>query len=264
VIFNERQKVKKRKVLIKRLYQIERISLSFIIIFIGLMLLYSVYSIVIFGNMFCIKNVKVEGDLKHFGKNEIVAATNLKQGDNIFLVSVKKIHDELVSNPWIKTVAVRRSLPDTICIYIKEHNPEALVVDNGFFYVDDKATIFKMLEVGEHDSLPMLTGVHVDSNRSFSSEDKHKVEQMLKIIRLFRSSKLGSKFNIAEIHYDKVYGYSFLTQYQNMQIFIGQTAFAAKFKFVDDMLNDILRRGMQITYMMLPEADRVIVKYRAT
>lgn len=245
----------------KRLRQFERILISVAVILAGLAGIYGIYRMIVFGDAFAIERIIVKGDWKYLSADRIASLSGIKKDDNLFWISVDEVHRRLRADPWVRTTAVQRKIPNAVWIYAAEHKPVAIVASKGLYYIDDLGEIFKAIGPGEDRSFPVLTGLSVGNNFSLSPEDGERTLNMLHIIDVFGKSEFGKKQDIAEVHYDDSYGYSMITKDGPMQIFLGHAAFDEKIAQIGRMISAVSERGGRITYMMASEPGRLIVKY---
>jgi cell division protein FtsQ len=81
-----------------------------------------------------------------------------------FKVDLKKIHEDLLSFPWVKNVKIARRWPNTLLITIEEHEPmavwnqESLIDKEGEVFTPEKVTKFSDLPqfMGSSEALPMM------------------------------------------------------------------------------------------------------------
>jgi cell division protein FtsQ len=73
-----------------------------------------------------VKNITVAGAERVTGE-EIVSASGIIQGQNIFSFSKDEVLSRLKANPWLESAEVNRELPGTIEITVKERDAIALV-----------------------------------------------------------------------------------------------------------------------------------------
>lgn len=70
---------------------------------------------------FRVDNIEVRGSLMQYTKQEIVKASGITEGMNLFRFSAKDREKEIWSKlPYIETVEIRRSLPGTVIIEVTE------------------------------------------------------------------------------------------------------------------------------------------------
>ena len=96
-------------------------------------------------NLFPIKEVYIDGDLKYLDQEQLKQdiANYTKKG--FFQIDLKKISQLLQDDRWVSEVSVRRIWPSSVLVKIKERTPKAKLNKNSFF--DEKGNIFKPLYI---------------------------------------------------------------------------------------------------------------------
>lgn len=102
---------------------------------------------------FPIKQVSIQGRLKHADGRELQAVAHQYMSGNIFRADVNGAQDAFQRLPWIDSASVRRRLPDTVDIILTERIPIARWKGSGL--VDNKGNVF---QGKTQDSLPMFEG----------------------------------------------------------------------------------------------------------
>lgn len=261
-VFLKRQDVRRRRQWGRRLKQVERVLLSMLVVVVGLAALYGLYRLVFMGFAFGVKRIEVEGNWRMLEAAEIAKLSGVEAGDNLFWISVEEIHDRLDDEPWIKEVAVRRRLPGTLCIYVEEYDPAAIVASNDFYFVDGDGKLIKRVGLGERKDLPVISGLAVSSEGKMGDGDRKRLLDMLALLKAFDASLFGRNEGAAEINYDEVKGYSIVTRQNPMQIVIGKEDVVARIMQINRMMKAITADRPPIRYMMANENGRVIVRYR--
>ncbi len=86
-------------------------------------------------------DIRTDGTLK---PQDVRKLCNLNAGGNLFAVSLGKIHDELMMLPGVRTVEIRRQLPDTLIVRVGERSPVALLVtDKASLPVDREGFVLE-------------------------------------------------------------------------------------------------------------------------
>jgi cell division protein FtsQ len=149
---------------------------------------------------FDIKEILVKNNVK-VGKDDIIKLSYINIGENIFYVSFYKGEKSILSNPYIKTVKLRRKLPSSIEISVTERN-EAVYFQNGSsFYVLDETGVF--LRKGS--TAPNLFKIQgLDNKVSFennkvSFKDTRYSEEIEKFCILNSSNSSKYKFKAVDI-----------------------------------------------------------------
>ncbi len=75
-----------------------------------------------------LQKVKIDG-FKVLTPSYIVEISGLKAGTNLLLINTKKIKENLLSDPWIKSAIIKKRFPHGLYIYIEERIPFCIVTD---------------------------------------------------------------------------------------------------------------------------------------
>lgn len=112
---------------------------------------------------FSIQKIEVAGQ-KHLSATEIISGSGLHTGVNIFQVNLDQAEKRLLANPWIESVAIRRKLPQTIQIAVKERQPSAiLLTDQRWLVLDRNGVCIDSVNSLRLYNLPIITGIKPDS-----------------------------------------------------------------------------------------------------
>jgi hypothetical protein len=110
---------------------------------------------------FAITEIAVHG-AHHVDPDALRARLPIRLGDNAFadLAAAARAAGE---DPWIAAVDVRRMLPHTIVVELREHAAAAIAAlgEDDLYLVDAAGRPFKRvaIETGEADGLPIVTGI---------------------------------------------------------------------------------------------------------
>lgn len=263
--FLERQEVRRDVAWGKVIRRVERISLSIMIVLAGLAALYGLYLLVFMGPYFGVKDIVVSGHWKRLDAAKLIEISEVKQGENLFLLNVGDVHEKLMMHPWVREATVRRHLPHTLRVFVEEHEPCALFVEpDGMYYVDEEGILFKRADVGEELDYPLITGI-VDKEEPLGTAEEKKRRLMVRaldIIEQFRDTAWGKRYGVAEVHYDAVRGFSVITQRKPLEVLLGQGDPMKRIRRLDFLASTISEGSRPVQYILADEAGRVIVKYR--
>lgn len=95
-------------------------------------------------SLFRVNTIIVQGPAAKDYTAEIIAAAGLEKGASIFLVSEEKVASSVQQQlPFLKEIAVNRTLPDEVTIHVAERLLTAYVEsDGGYWIVDGDAHVF--------------------------------------------------------------------------------------------------------------------------
>lgn len=107
-------------------------------------------------NYFALQNVVVSG-CSRLSEEHIRELAGLTPGTNVLALSMDRMRSELSHEPWVDAVTVRRVLPGTITVDVKEKTPSYLVQYQGtLYYADEAGRIIDKVEPGQFVSLPQI------------------------------------------------------------------------------------------------------------
>ncbi|MCF2857446.1 cell division protein FtsQ/DivIB [Pseudoalteromonas sp. SMS1] len=87
-----------------------------------------------------IKTLTVLGEPYYTSERDIISAISKAELSSFFKLDVKAVQASVKSLPWVASVSVRKHWPDTIQIYVTEHNPvafwnsDSLLNESGFIF----------------------------------------------------------------------------------------------------------------------------------
>jgi len=103
-----------------------------------------------------IRQVKVEGEIRHVKNTEIEQAIAPLVTTGFFTLRVDRIRQTLLLMPWIKEVTVRRIWPDTLVLKVEEQTPVARWGDQAL--VNEDSELFFPNSASIPTNLPLLFG----------------------------------------------------------------------------------------------------------
>ena len=118
----------------------------------------------IFSSNFCsIEEVIIRGN-DYLSEDEIFSKSQIKLGENIFKLDLKKSIYSLEQEPQIKEVEIKRVLPNKIIISLKERKAVAIVRIGEEYFSSTKEGIvlFKIDRSEEGFILPLVLGLEID------------------------------------------------------------------------------------------------------
>ena len=67
---------------------------------------------------------------------EIITASGIQQGDNLFLLNKYEIYESILEKlPYVSSVNISRKLPDTLLIEVTDSNQGGVIEDHGTYWV---------------------------------------------------------------------------------------------------------------------------------
>jgi len=165
--------------------------------------------------------VQTDGTLQ---RDQILKATGLREGENIFRVNLAHVQDCLQQLPQVDEVQVVRKMPGEIDIRVVERKPIAWItsdkqISDPFasevaFLVDARGVLMREKKLlPEYLGLPLITGCTSESLEAGKVVESVEAKAALELLRLSTRSFMQTRFQIREIDVSK--GYCLLVSDKN-------------------------------------------------
>lgn len=128
------------------------VLLSFLLILIALV----VGSVVFFR----VGSIEVNGN-DRYSAQEIIDATQVQQGDNLFRLNTTKISQALISElPYIRSASVGWDLPDGLIVTVTECQAVACIqTETGWFLIDSRGKLLEQGSPSLKQKYPQVSGI---------------------------------------------------------------------------------------------------------
>ena len=94
-------------------------------------------------------------------ENYIIAASNIRIGDNIFRTGLDSIISDVTAIPYVREANARRVFPNRIRIWVRENEPKAnIAIEDLFVAIDERGNVLEFLQ--EPYRIPTIRGLNVD------------------------------------------------------------------------------------------------------
>ena len=232
---------------------------------------------------FAIDRIDVKG-LSRMERPELLDASGIDIGVNVFARSPADVKARLLKHPWIAQASVSRRLPGSFALEVREREPIALLVvepcsdanlrsetdtgcDDGssLYLLSDDGKLFKRFDAKDPVDLPVITGV--DRERFGSDPEFHKtiLLEVAQLVHDYRSQGLWQKLPISEIHVEPSDGFSLYVGEELTLVRLGAAPFAQKLPKMKKVFARLEREHATAEYVYLDNEerpDRVTVRLR--
>ena len=216
---------------------------AFFIIFILLIIFITKFTISL--PPFTLQEIQIEG-LERLSRDEVLKWINLPTHISIFKLNLKEIAKRIESKSSVKKVSIRRILPSTIYILVKERTPYAyLLKQGGIWEVDEEGVILN--KVKERGNLPLIKGP--------LCLDKSKLGKALKAIKL--TKRVG--LNPIEVGIEKGEEGIVIYLKEKVKIYLGRADHLEYLYYVPDVLLDAQKRKEKIEKIDLRFKGQLVV-----
>lgn len=174
---------------------------------------------------FNIDNINVIGNSTLETQN-ILNLANIQEGENILSFSKRKVISNIMENPYVEQVKIKRKFPNTIDITVKERK-KAFNIQNEseYIYIDNKGYILEISN--EKSENPILKGITIneetlkEGNR-LMQEDLDKLEEVWKIFDVLSNNDLVSL--VTQIDVNNVNDCILIMETEGKTIHLGDTS----------------------------------------
>jgi len=199
-------------------------------------------------------------ELKRLTREEVVGLAGVKSGDAMLSLRLRRIGEQLVKNPWVEKVRVRRHFPNILAIEVTERDPVAVVNMGYLYYLDKNGEIFKPLNEGDRLDYPVLTGISEEDLGKDQAGSREMLKRTCQLIALLATGTVFRLEDVSEIHFDKGYGFTLFIAQGGVPVKLGNSAFDEKLARLARIYKDLQPQMPLLVYIDLDYSDRIIVK----
>ena len=165
---------RQRKVLLARIARVARLLAAAVAVAAGI---YHGAHAVAQAHTLQVQDIQVRGN-QHLAKGEVLAILEGLRGEHILATDLDEWRQRLLGSPWIAYAALRRLLPSTVEVVIRERHPLALArLGSNLYLIDDEGLVideygpnYAQLDLPIVDGLtsgPPTSGPTIDPTRAY-------------------------------------------------------------------------------------------------
>ena len=168
----------------------------------------AVLCIFVYTPFFTLKEIKLEG-AKYLTQEDILRVGNIYMGEPLFQLETNVVQSRLAKDLRIEEVSVRRHLPHTLEIKIKERRPLATIqCDYGYLDLDHNGVVLDSYKTLKTMQIPMITGAAVRDLYIGDTIDDEIVKKILGFLQMLNEETLNRLSEIAIVEKDYIVMYS--------------------------------------------------------
>jgi cell division protein FtsQ len=221
-----------------------------------IIVLFSIITIVLFvcinqlKSLFPIRNIIFYGN-KNLTEDELKLLTGIRKNESLITVSEKKVCEKLLKSPWIRSVSVRKELPDTLAIVVEEVTPFALLeMNNRLFIINEKGDLLEELKDDPIPFLPVIRANPYNRDENFS--------EALNLAKSMNDLGFSSERNQIEIIVSRPQELTAVID--GTIVKVGSGDYKKKLERLLELENEIKRRNIPVDFIDLRFENRVVVK----
>lgn len=173
---------------------------SVIIPLIIILLFFLCIYVFLFSGKFYVKETRFLGQID-FDEKEIIRISEIDLKKNIYLVDIKKAKENILKNPYIEDVVIKRKFPETLVFSVRQRIESATVpFSGGYAVIDGKGIVLRILQSQDNIKRPLISKVEIENvkiGEQIKFKDTEKSHNFLEIIS--SASTLDMLINISYI-----------------------------------------------------------------
>ncbi len=238
------------------------IALLLVIVFIPIgYLIYASYHAFANLHLFDLRYINIKGNI-HISKEDIFNLVKVKEGDDLWRLSLKEKQKSLLSSPWVMDASLSRILPDRLEITIKEREPLTFIDSNGNLYLaDSEGVILKQLQEKSIFSLPVIIGVNSGKLREGVQLDSKGALEAIGLIKTIKTMGIiGDITSLDEVSVNAENPENIILYLNGVEIRIGIGNYSRKLEKLKDIESEIKNKGLIASYIDLRFPGKVIIR----
>ncbi|SEF77785.1 cell division protein FtsQ [Caloramator fervidus] len=153
--------------------------------FIFLVFVFLLFFLLTRSSYFNIKVINVQGNYL-VSKDEIIVLSEL-YNKNIFLISLEKVKERIKNNPYIEDVVIKRNIPSSVTLIIKEKKIRGIIkLDNLFISIDDKGRMIQELDSFPTDKIFVIEGIKIKEYvpNEYVTNDEKILKSLIEVLKI--------------------------------------------------------------------------------
>ena len=205
-----------------------------------------------------VQHVSVAGN-QRLTRGEIDVLIDGLKGDSLLATNLDRWRSRLLASPWVADATLRRRLPATVEIEIRERQPLGLArIGHDLQLVDGTGTIDEYGPRYSDLDLPIIDGLIVDATSPRPRVDHARAQTVSRFIADLRTrpalARRVSQIDISDAHDVRV-----ILDGDSAVIRLGDTLFAERLQAYADLQATLRQRVPDIDYVDLRFGERVYV-----
>ena len=207
-----------------------------------------VLSFFVYMPFFTLENIKLVG-AKYLTQEDILRIGEIYLGEPLFKLETDQVQSRLSKDLRIEEVSVKRNLPHTLEVTIKERRPIATVACNyGYLDLDHDGTVLDSYKSLKTMKIPMINGVSVRDLYIGDKVDDALIKKILDFLQRLDEDTLNGISEVAFVEEDYVVMYT--ATERAVQIRIGKLErLDEKARLTEDFLRDLETNPHPVEYI---------------
>ena len=198
---------------------------------------------------------------ERLSNGEVLAILGGLRGENLISTDLDRWRRRLLTSPWVSDAALRRSLPSTVDVAIRERQPIGVGRIAGEMYlVDERGVIIDQYGPQYADlDLPIIDGLGAAPHDAPTLTDDARADLAARVIAAVKgNAKLASR--VSQVDVSDLHNASVILTGDPTMIQLGEDQFAQRLQGYLDVAPALHQRVADIDYVDLRFGDRIYVR----
>jgi cell division protein FtsQ len=226
--------------------------------------MYRAVDLVVSASTLQVRRVTVHGN-ERMSSGEIQALASALKGKSIVTADLEGFRRRILKSPWVADVALRRVLPSTVEVFVRERRPMGLSRLGGQVYlIDRQGTVID--EFGPHYAqfdLPIIDGLVRAPGSNGSALDERRAELAGRVIDAIAPRKDLAR-RVSQIDVSDLHDAVVLLDGDSALLHLGEEHFMERLQSYVDLAPALRQRVPDIDYVDLRYDMRLYVRPGAT
>lgn len=206
-----------------------------------------------------VDRVVVHGN-QRLSKGEVLAMLSGLRGESLFWTDLDAWRGRLLSSPWVRDAALRRSLPSTVDVMISERQPIGLSrMHDELYLVDERGVVIDQYGPQHADlDLPIIDGLTISPGNG-SPADGARADLAARVIAAVRSTPELAK-RLSQIDVSDLHNASVILSGDPAVLYLGDDQFLQRLQSYIDLVPALRERVAEMDYVDLRFDERIYVR----
>lgn len=202
--------------------------------------------------------------LQQISQNQVLLKiSELAQPDrNLVRFDLDRLRRNLKLIPWVKTVVVRRVLPDKLIVDIEERQPVAFArVGQETLLIDEEGTLLENNpEKLSQADFPVILGMESGYSPEILRRNRERIALYLKLVRALNRGGAGLSRDLSEVHLQDPGNVSVILNGDTVLVYLGSDGLQAKFRRYLAASRELKRKYRNLDSVDMRYRDQVVIR----
>ena len=198
---------------------------------------------------------------ERLSKGEVLAVLSGLRGESLVWTDLDRWRARLLTSPWVRDAALRRSLPSTVEVVIAERKPVGIGrLNSDMYLIDDRGAVIDQYGPQYTDlDLPIIDGLSASPNDSPTMTDEARADLAARVIAAIKVKPAIAK-RLSQIDVGDAHNAAVILSGDPAVIRLGDDQFLARLESYLQLAAALRERVAEIDYVDLRFDDRIYVK----